>query len=323
MGTSHRQAPVRDLVGAVRDGPRRAVRASRRLRGRARQRRHDGLLGRRRRLARPRAGPPPDLWRVLAEVRQGDRRRALPRGPDPGRGRARRRSRADRRPRRRRDRLGPQRDLDRRHGRGPPPAGAGDALVLIDGTSGAGGPAPRPGRGRRLLLRPAEGLRRRRRALAGAAQPGGDRPDRGARRRRGTAGSRRSSRCRPRSRTRARTRPTTRRRWRPCCCSPTRSSGCSAERRARVVRRPHHGLLGAPLRLGRGGRLRVAVRRRPGEALARRRHDRLRRLASTPRRWPRRCGPTGSSTSSPTASSAATSCGSGCSRRSTPPTSRR
>ena len=43
--------------------------------------------------------------------------RALPRRPDPGRGRARRRARAGRRPRRRRDRLGPQRDLDRRHGR--------------------------------------------------------------------------------------------------------------------------------------------------------------------------------------------------------------
>ena len=42
-----------------------------------------------------------------------------------------------------------------------------------------------------------------------------------------TAGSRRSSRCRPRSRTRARSRPTTRLRSRPCCCSPTRSNGCS------------------------------------------------------------------------------------------------
>ena len=44
---------------------------------------------------------------------------------------------------------------------------------------------------------------------------------------------------------------------------------------------------------------------------------------STPRRSPRPCAPTASSTPSPTASSAATSCGSGCSRRSSPTTSRR
>ena len=108
------------------------------------------------------------------------------------------------------------------------PDGAGDALVLVDATSGAGGLPLDADPGRRLLLRPAEGLRRRRRPLAGGAQPGRDRADRAARRRRPTAGSPPSSRCRPRWRTRARTRPTTRPRWRPCCCSPTRSSGCSA-----------------------------------------------------------------------------------------------
>ena len=61
----------------------------------------------------------------------------------------------------------------------------------------------------------------------------------------------------------------------------------------------------------------------PGQALAGRRNDRLRRLDR--RRGARRrpCARTASSTSSPTASSAATSCGSGCSRRSSPPTSRR
>ncbi len=58
------------------------------------------------------------------------------------------------------------------------------------------------------------------------------------------------------------------------------------------------------------------LRRRPGEALARRRHGRLRRRRSTPPRSPRRCARTGSSTSSRTASSAATSCASRCSRRS-------
>ena len=49
-------------------------------------------------------------------------------------------------------------------------------------------------------------------------------------------------------------------------------------RRARLVRGAHRRLLGAPLRLGRAQRLRDAVRRRPGQALAGRRHDRLRRL---------------------------------------------
>ena len=44
---------------------------------------------------------------------------------------------------------------------------------------------------------------------------------------------------------------------------------------------------------------------------------------STPPPSPRSCARTGSSTPSPTASWAATSCGSGCSRRSSPPTSRR
>ena len=43
----------------------------------------------------------------------------------------------------------------------------------------------------------------------------------------------------------------------------------------------------------------------------------------TPPRWPRRCAPTASSTSSPTASSGATSCGWACSPPSSRPTSRR
>ena len=63
-----------------------------------------------------------------------------------------------------------------------PAAGRDDALVLIDATSGAAGLPVDIARGRRLLLRAAEGLRLRRRPVAGAAQPGGDRADRGARR---------------------------------------------------------------------------------------------------------------------------------------------
>ena len=75
MGTSHRQAPVARPGRPRARRPRRALLAARRLRGRARQRRHHRLLGRRRRLARARARPAPHLRRVLAEVRQGDRRR--------------------------------------------------------------------------------------------------------------------------------------------------------------------------------------------------------------------------------------------------------
>ena len=204
------------------------------------------------------------------------------------------------------------------------PAGAGDALVLIDATSGAGGLPVDVGAGRRLLLRAAEGLRRRRRPLARAAQPGGDRADRAS----STAPPGRWQPAVPlarrrRSRTRARTRPTTRPRSRRCSCSPTRSTGCSAAAastgasRARRASSSHlYGWAEAsefatPFVADPAKRSLVvgtidfddAV-----DAAARRR---------------RRCARTASSTPSPTASSAATSCGSACSRRSSPPTSRR
>ena len=215
MGTSHRQAPVRDLVGRVRGRPRRAVRPARRLRGRARQRRHDRLLGRGRGLARARALPAPDLRRVLAEVRQGDRR---PRRSSPTRSWSR--PSPATRPRRpptptadaiawahNETSTGVMVEVRR-------PEGAGDALVLIDATSGAGGLPLDAEPGRRLLLRAAEGLRRRRRPLAGRCSA--RRRSRGSRSSTAPpiAGSPPSSRCRPRSRTRARTRPTTRPRWR-------------------------------------------------------------------------------------------------------------
>ncbi len=93
------------------------------------------------------------------------------------------------------------------------------------------------------------------------------------------------------------------------------------QRRPRLGHRPHQGLLGPALRLGRGQRLRHPLRHRPGQPLAGRRAPSTSTTRSTPRPSQRRCAPTVSSTSSPTASSAATSCGWPASRRSTPTTS--
>ena len=90
----------------------------------------------------------------------------------------------------------------------------------------------------------------------------------------------------------------------------------------RLVREAQPGVVGPPLRVGRGAGVGDAVRRRPGEALGRRRHDRPRRRRSSPTRSAPRCVPTGSSTPTATASSAATSCASACSRPSSRPTSR-
>ena len=315
MGTSHRQKPVKALVGEIRAGLRELFGAARRLRGRARQRRRDRLLGRGRVRPGPRALAAPGLRRVLAEVRRPsakgapflaepvvDRRRARRRRP------TRRRRIAGRRGRRRRRRVGAQRDLDRRDGAGraarPAPA---TRWSLIDATSGAGGLPVDVGAGRRLLLRAAEELRLRRRPVAGAAQPRRAGADRRARTP-PSAGSRRSSRCRRRSRTRSRTRPTTRRPSRRCSCSPTRSTGCSTSAAST-------GASARTRRVLRGSS--TAGRERSGYATPFVAEPAKRSLvvgtidfdeASTPPRSPRRCAPTASSTPSPTASSGATSC---------------
>ena len=185
MGTSHRQAPVRDLVER---GARAASPSSSRCPTATRSPSATA--------APPPSGrPPAPGWSASAPCTSptASSRRSSPRRPP------RRRSSADpivveaepgdapaphadpaadaigwahnetstgvmvpvAPPRRRRRRPGP----DRRHLRRRRPAG-------------------RRRRVRRLLLRPAEGLRLRRRPLAGADQPGRDRPDRGARRRR-------------------------------------------------------------------------------------------------------------------------------------------
>ena len=74
MGTSHRQKPVKQLVGARARRPARPVQPARRLRGRARQRRHDRVLGRRGLRPGARARAAPQLRRVLQQVRQRSRR---------------------------------------------------------------------------------------------------------------------------------------------------------------------------------------------------------------------------------------------------------
>ncbi len=62
------------------------------------------------------------------------------------------------------------------------PKGSGDALIVIDATSGAGGLPVDISRHRCLLLRAAEELRQRRRPVAGDSEPRGVGPDRGHRR---------------------------------------------------------------------------------------------------------------------------------------------
>ena len=68
-------------------GPGAAVRPARRLRGRARQRRDDGVLGRRRVRAHPRPQRARHLRRVLREVRLRRGRGAVPRRPGDRQGR--------------------------------------------------------------------------------------------------------------------------------------------------------------------------------------------------------------------------------------------
>ena len=312
MGTSHRQKPVKALVGRVRSGLGELFSRARGLRGRARQRRHHRVLGRRDVRPGARARAAPDLRRVLVEVRQGDQRRAVPAGLDRRQGRRGRRARADLRPVGRRRRVGAQRDLDRRDGRRRARRRrAGPDRRHLGRRRPAGG---RQGR-RRLLLRAAEVLRRRRRAVARADEPGGA----GAGRRDRGSG-----------------------RWIPEFLSL--STALDNSLKDQTYNTPAIAtlvLLADQLEwmLGLGG-LAGCVERTTASSThlysGRRRRSTRRRSSptrpsarwssapwtsttrSTPPRWPRRCARTGSSTSSRTASSAATSCGWPCSRPSRP-----
>ena len=113
-----------------------------------------------------------------------------------------------------------------------------DALVAIDATSGAGGLAVDIAETDVYYFAPQKNMGSDGGLWVAIMSPKAIAPcagDQGLR----TAGSRPRSISRPRSRIRARTRPTTPRPWPPCCCSPNRSSGstetaaCSG-RRART-----------------------------------------------------------------------------------------
>ena len=323
MGTSHRQKPVKALVGRVRAGLAELLGAP------------DGYevaLGNGGTTAfwdaaafgaRARARAAPRLRRVLAQVRRRHRARAVPRRPDRPAGRARRRARSRRAARRRRHRLGAQRDLDRRHGAGrPAPAGSDDALVLIDATSGAGGLPLDAAQADAYYFAPQKSFGSDGGLWLALLSPAAiERIDEIAATDRWIPEflSPAARRWTTRARTRRSTRPRSRRSslladqldwmleqggldW--CVARTTASSDAL------------YGWAEASV-------VRDAVRRRPGQALARRRHDRLRRRGRRRAASPRRCAPTASSTSSPTASSGATSCASRCSRRSSPPTCRR
>ena len=226
LGTSHRQKPVKDVVRRVRTGLGRAVLAA----GRAT--RSCSATA-----APPRSGTSPrSAWSASARStcsfgefssKFAAAAKAAPFLGDPTviTVRARHAPAAARRGRRRRLRPHPQRDLDRR-GHADTPGGRRRRRRARARRRDLGRrrPARRRRRDRRLLLRAAEVLRLRRRALARGDVAGRDRAGR-ARSTPPAAGSRRSSTCRSRSTTPGWTRPTTPRRSRRCSCSPSSSTG--------------------------------------------------------------------------------------------------
>ena len=138
LGTSHRRDGVQSVVGRIRDGHQRPVRAARRLRSAARQRRLDALLGRRRVRPDRAAQLAPRARRVLVEVRRGHhgcaRTSTRPRCSSPNPARYRRRS----------TRVEgdvyayPHNETSTGVDRAAAPTGRGDALVVVDGDLGRG-----------------------------------------------------------------------------------------------------------------------------------------------------------------------------------------
>ncbi|CAA9428196.1 MAG: Phosphoserine aminotransferase, partial [uncultured Pseudonocardia sp.] len=278
-GRAGHLAPPEAGQGARRPGARRpggAVLPARRLRGRPGQRRVHRVLGRGRVRPGPRARPAPDLRRVLREVRRVHPRRPLPRRPGGRPRRAGHRAPAAGRPDLRRPRLGAQRDLHRRR-RARRAARGGDRRAARRHRRHLRRwrPARRHGSGRHLLLRPAEGLRRRRRAVGGGDEPG-----------------RAGARCRDRGvrpldpavpvaghgRRQLAQGPDLQHPRRRHAVPDGRAGRVDAgARRAGRVRRTHRGLVGPALRLGRVVGVRDAVRGRPRPPLAGGGHGRLHR----------------------------------------------
>ena len=229
---SRHQPPPEDGQGSGGPGARRhapAVLAARRLRGRARQRGHDLLLGRRDVRADRGAEPAPELRGVLLEVRRVREGGPAPEGPPGDRVRGGHPPAAGGRSFGRPLRPHAQRDLDRR-GHADPAAGGRRAPG--DGRRpgrrrrhlGGGRAARRPGRVRLLLPRPAEVLRQRRRPLRSrSCRPPRSNGSSASPAR--AAGSPPSWTSRPRSTTRCWTRPTTRPRWPPSSSWPSSSTG--------------------------------------------------------------------------------------------------
>ncbi|VXC14073.1 hypothetical protein NOCARDAX2BIS_460005 [Nocardioides sp. AX2bis] len=212
--------------------------------------------------------------------------------------RARRRARGARHDRRgtsrrrpRRLRLGAQRDLDRGDGAGGPPArhpgrgGAGRRRRDLGRRRAAG----RRGRVRRLLLRPAEGLRLRRRAVVRADVAGGPGPGRRDRRHRparaGLAGP--GHRRRPVGQAADLQHP-----GRRDAVPDGRAAGLDARpRRAAGRGRADDAVVVRAVRLGGGVVVRHPVRHRPGPPLAGGRHGRPGRVGGRGAGLGRAAGP--------------------------------
>ena len=321
LGTSHRQAPVKDTVGRVREGLAELF---------SLPEGYEVVLGNGGStvfwdiatfgLIREQE-PAPELRGVLLEVRQGRPAGAVAGRPVGHLLGARLAPRGRGRGGRRRLRLAPQRDLDRRHGAGA----AGQRCRRR--RAGAGGrhlrrrrPARRHHPDRRLLLRAAEVLRLRRWPV--------DRADvaRRARACRGDRGHRPAHPgvLRPADRDRELGQGPDLQHARRGDAVPDGRAARLDERQRRAGRHgaAHHRLLGRVVRLGGAHVVHDSLRRGPEPPLPGDRHHRLRR------RRRRGAGREGAARQRDRRHRAlprlgATSCGSRCTPRSTPPTWRR
>ena len=316
LGTSHRQAPVKDLVGQVRSQLGELFRAPDRLRGHRRQRRIDGILGCRRIRPHREAQPEPRFGEFGGKFAAAAKAPWL-RLPTC--------ARSPRAPARRPSRSRAWTSTPGRTTRPPPVSSApvtrvrGDdgALTVIDATSAAGGIDFSVAEADVYYFAPQKNLGSDGGLWFAVVSPAAiERIERIAA----------SDRYIPEFLSLKNALDNSR--LNQTLNTPALSTLIlldeqlrvdHRQRRPAVGRRPHPGVVAGAVRLGRGIRLRDAVRRRPRRPLAGRRDDRLRRSVDAAA-VARACAPTASSTPSPIASSAATSCGSRRSSRSIPTT---